>query len=148
MTKPASNKNIVLYADDDTDDLDLVQEAFLRFNDTVELIVLKDGSQLLSCLSKLHDEEIAPCLILLDINMPVMNGKEVLKKLKDMEVYASIPVVLFSTSSQPEDIGFARNYSAGFITKPLNKSQMQQVTELFIDHCTEEIQKNIRRHFS
>jgi len=143
MTEP-TQKNIILYADDDADDLELVQEAFNRFTKNVEVITARDGSQVLWYLKGLQDYDPYPCLIILDINMPVLNGKEVLKKLRETDEYESIPVVLFTTSSLPLDEDFAKKYNAGFVTKPLDVSQMKVITELFVDHCTDEIKKKIR----
>ena len=145
MTKPAP-KNIVLYADDDHDDLELVIEAFALYANNVEVITARDGSQALSYLHRLSDADPKPCLIILDINMPVINGKDVLRKLRDHEHFETIPVVLFTTSSLPQDEQFARKYNAGFVTKPLDVSQMEKITDLFIDNCSDEIKKNIRRH--
>jgi CheY-like chemotaxis protein len=146
MTKPATPKNIVLYADDDSDDLELVQEAFTRYSKNVDVVTARDGSQALSYLQRLSDEDTAPCLIILDINMPVINGKEVLKRLRDIDRFGSVPVVLFTTSSLPQDQGFAKKYNAGFVTKPLDVAQMEVITELFIDHCADDIKKSIRKH--
>jgi CheY-like chemotaxis protein len=146
MTKPVAPKNIVLYADDDSDDLELVQESFSLYSNNVEVVTVRDGSQALSWLQRLSQDETAPCLIILDINMPFMDGKEVLKRLRTISRFESIPVVLFTTSSLPQDQSFAQNYNAGFVTKPLDVSQMEVITELFIDHCADEIKKNIRRH--
>jgi len=146
MTKPAVPKNIVLYADDDTDDLELVQDSFSLYSNNVEVVTARDGSQALSYLNSLTDDYPAPCLIILDINMPVINGKEVLVKIREMPRFESIPVVLFTTSSLPQDHGFAKKYNAGFVTKPLDVAQMEMITELFIDHCADEIKKSIRRH--
>jgi CheY-like chemotaxis protein len=145
MTKSAAPKNIVLYADDDTDDLELVQDSFSLYSNNVEVITARDGSQALSFLHRLDDNDPAPCLIILDINMPVINGKEALIKIREMPRFESIPVVLFTTSSLPVDKGFASKYNAGFVTKPLDVMQMEIITELFIDHCADEIKKNIRR---
>lgn len=145
MTKPVP-KNIVLYADDDYDDLELVIEAFALYANNVEVVTARDGSQALSYLHQLTDEDAKPCLIILDINMPVINGKEVLRKLRDHVHFESIPVVLFTTSSQPQDEQFALKYNAGFVTKPLDVSQMEKITDLFIDNCSDEIRKNIRKH--
>lgn len=139
-------KNIVFYADDDTDDLDLVQDAFARYSKNVEVLTARDGSQALHYLSSLSEADPTPCLIILDINMPAMNGKEVLKHIRTIERYESVPVVLFTTSSFPQDESFAKKYNAGFVTKPLDVKQMEVITELFIDHCTDEIKKSIRRH--
>jgi len=146
MLKSATPKNIVFYADDDADDLELVQEAFDKYTNNVEVVTANDGVQALSYLQSLSDHTSAPCLIILDINMPVLNGKDVLRKIKEMPPLASVPVVLFTTSSSPLDKEFAKKYNAGFITKPLDVSQMEIITELFIDHCTDEIKKNIRKH--
>jgi CheY-like chemotaxis protein len=146
MTNPAASKNIVLYADDDSDDLELVQDAFLRYSVNVEVIAVSDGSQALDFLNKLGDNHPGPCLIILDINMPIFNGKDVLKRIRSIERFEKVPVVLFTTSSLPQDQTFARKYNAGFVTKPLDVTQMQQITELFIDHCTDEIKKNIRKY--
>jgi CheY-like chemotaxis protein len=145
MTKSITAKNIVLYADDDPDDQALVQEAFSRYSTNVELVLFNDGRQILSYLQKLTRADPTPCLIILDVNMPGISGKEVLTQLRQMEKTASVPVVLFTTSNQPSDQQFATRYNAGFITKPLEAKQMERITEQFINHCTEEMQKKIRR---
>jgi hypothetical protein len=62
-----------------------------------------------------------------------------------MPALASVPVVLFTTSSSNLDKEFAKKYDAGFITKPLDISQMQMITELFVEHCSDEIKNNIRK---
>jgi CheY-like chemotaxis protein len=145
MNKAATPKNIVLYADDDPDDLELVEDSFARYAKNVDVITARDGSQALSYLLRLSEDDPTPCLIILDINMPVLNGKEVLKKLREMPQFESVPVVLFTTSSLPQDQNFAKKYNAGFVTKPLDITQMELITEIFIDRCTDEIKKNIRR---
>lgn len=146
MVKTATPENIVFYADDDTDDLELVQDAFSRYTNNVEVVTAKDGLQAISYLHSLQEHKTIPCLIILDINMPVLNGRDALKKIKEMPHLTSVPVVLFSTSSSPLDKEFAKKYNAGFVTKPLDVSQMEMITELFIDHCNDEIKRKIRRH--
>lgn len=145
MTKSISPRNIVLYADDDEDDLQLVQEAFSRYSLNVEVVTAKDGSEAISYLKNLSEFDPTPCLILLDINMPRMSGKETLIMLRQFHRFEAVPVILFTTSSLPMDKAFAARYKAGFVTKPINLRQMDVITGQFIDHCTEEIQKNIRR---
>ena len=148
MLKPVTPRNIVFYADDDTDDLELVQEAFIHYTNNVEVVTAKDGVQALSYLQSLRGDSPIPCLIILDINMPLLNGRDVLKRLRTMSRFDSIPVVLFTTSSSPHDQEFARKFNAGFVTKPLDVSQMEMITQLFIEHCADEIRKNIRKHFN
>jgi CheY-like chemotaxis protein len=74
-----------------------------------------------------------------------MNGREVLEKMREMEFFNDIPVVLFTTSSAPIDKHTASRFNAGFITKPLNMQQMEVIAEQFISQCSEEIKKQISR---
>ncbi|HJW16503.1 MAG TPA: response regulator [Flavisolibacter sp.] len=148
MTQTNTRKHVVLYADDDPDDLMLVKEAFNRYADNVEVITATDGEQALSYLDSLDHFDPAPCLIILDINMPRLNGKEALKKIRTLPRYTDIPVVLFTTSSYNLDRDFARQHKAGFITKPLDVRQIETIADQFVQHCTDEIKKNIRKQQS
>ena len=105
MTKPPSSKNIVFYADDDVDDLELVQEAFARFTRNVEVITARDGSQAMNWIQRIGHEDPRPCLIILDINMPFYNGKEILKHIRTIDHLQEVPVVLFTTSWRPGGLG-------------------------------------------
>lgn len=145
MIKSTPPKNIILYADDDHDDLELVREAFNRYASNVEVVTVKDGSEALTYLNSLSQFDPSPCLVILDINMPRMNGKEALVKLRQMERFESVPVMLFTTSSMPADFDFANKHKAGFLTKPIDIRQMDVITDLFIDHCTEETRKKIKK---
>ena len=140
-----SAKNIVLYADDDTDDIQLVREAFFSYSQNVELVTASDGLEALSFLKNLSIGDPAPCLIILDINMPRMDGKEALIKIRQMKQFDDIPAILFTTSSQPRDKEFAEKYKAGFVTKPIDITQMDIIAGQFIEHCSDEIKKNIRK---
>lgn len=145
MTKSISPRNIVFYADDDIDDLELVADAFAQYSDNVEVITATDGSRALAYLSNLNQHDNLPCLIILDINMPVINGKEVLMRLREINHLQSVPAVLFTTSSQPIDKNFAQKYNAGFITKPIDVRQMAYIADEFIEHCSEEVKNQIRK---
>lgn len=135
----------VLYADDDPDDLMLVQEAFTKYATNVEVILKKSGFEAINYLFSLSNVETIPCLIILDINMPGMNGKEALRKIREHERFSNVPAVLFSTSSFFADRDFAEENGAGFITKPLNQAQMERIAEEFINHCSDEVKMRISR---
>lgn len=145
MTKYTAPKNVVVYADDDSDDIELVEEAFRHYANNVEVLTFRNGSEALAYLKGLSEDDPLPCLIILDINMPVLNGKDTLVRLRQIERYQSVPAVLFTTSSMPLDKTFAQRYGAGFVTKPLGFAQMKIITKEFIDHCTEEMRRKIRR---
>ena len=144
MTKAMPSKSIILYADDDQDDLQLLQQAFRHYSDNIEMLTFPNGFQALSYLKSLSSLDPLPCLIILDINMPGISGKEVLKEIRKMERFETIPVVLFSTSSHPQDKDFALKHNAGFITKPIDARQMAIVADEFIDHCAEEVKRSLK----
>ncbi|GEO10400.1 response regulator [Segetibacter aerophilus] len=143
-----SAKNIVLYADDDIDDIQLVRDAFSEYSQNVKLVTVEDGLEALSFLKNLSSDDPAPCLIILDINMPRMDGKEALVKIRQMKRFEDIPSILFTTSSQKRDKDFAEKYNAGFLTKPIDFTQMDIIARKFIEHCSDDIKKNITREFN
>ena len=144
MTTQLQPKHIVLYAEDDEDDRMLLQETFARYYSNVEIICANDGSKAIRYLESLDQIDAEPCLIILDINMPLMDGREALKRIRNMERFKDIPVVMFSTSSQTSDKEFAAKHGAAFITKPIDFRQMNFIVDVFINHCSEDIQKSIR----
>lgn len=146
MTKEISTKNIILYADDDYDDVELVTEIFTKHVQNVELVAVSDGLEALSFLKDLDPADPNPCLIILDINMPRMDGKETLSRIRDFNRFKQVPIIIFTTSSQQEDKEFAKKYNAGFLAKPINYNQLDIIAEKFIEHCSEEIKINIKTH--
>jgi CheY-like chemotaxis protein len=128
-------KQVVLYADDDLEDLDFVQEALKSYANNIELRTFTDASELLKFSRMSARGGIFPCLIILDINMPGLNGKEALRILRDISGYEDVPVVLFTTSTLPFDQQFAERHGAELITKPLNAEQMNLTLKKFLAHC-------------
>lgn len=145
MTPLILPKNLVLYADDDPDDLELVKDAFSQYTQDVEVLTFLNGSEALGYLLRLEEGDPSPCLIILDINMPILNGKEALTRIRAIERFALVPAVLFTTSSSPADLEFARRHNAGFITKPNEIRHMAFIAGQFVDHCHEEARRRIRK---
>ncbi|MBO9681494.1 MAG: response regulator [Flavisolibacter sp.] len=145
MTQSLPPKSLVLYADDDPEDIELVSEAFQSYSQNVELLTFADGIELLNFIETIDPFHASPCLFILDINMPRLDGKETLRRLRRIESFSEVPAVLFSTSSLPADASFARNFNAGFVTKPLHTNQVNMIIDEIIDHCSDEVKKNIRR---
>jgi CheY-like chemotaxis protein len=144
MANSISEKNIILYADDDEDDLLLVKDAFNKYASFIEVVTVGNGNQVLLYLATLSSDDPAPCLIILDINMPLLNGKEVLKKIRAMERFKHVPVVLFSTSTQHYEKKFAEDHNASFIPKPVDMKELERITDKFIDKCSMDIRNTLR----
>jgi CheY-like chemotaxis protein len=145
MTQSLPPKSLVLYADDDPEDIELVSEAFYAYSQNVELMTFRDGIELLNFIETIDPFHAAPCLFILDINMPRLNGKETLRRLRRIESFAEVPAVLFSTSSLPADAAFAKNFNAGFVTKPLHTKQVHMIIDEIVEHCSDEVKKMIRK---
>ena len=141
-------KYIVVYVDDDPDDLDLLKEAFEKYNDQIEVICFESSSNATAYLEEIGAAGFFPSLVILDVNMPMFDGKQTLTRLRQIQGYENIPVVLFSTSSLPKEKLFAETFKAGVITKPLSLKQMEAITDVFIDHFDEEAKNKIRRQKS
>jgi CheY-like chemotaxis protein len=114
----------ILMADDDADDRDLAREALEESRLLNDLHAVNDGEELLEYLrhEKRYEGQDAPRpdLILLDLNMPKIDGREALTALKKDPALRSIPVVVLTTSRAEEDV--ARSYDLGansFISKPV-----------------------------
>lgn len=114
---------IIVMADDDPDDLLLTEDALREADIASTFRTVADGEDLIAYLLRTdgYTERNAPRpdLILLDINMPKMNGHEVLLRLQAEEALREIPVVIVTTSSDPEDVRLAyRSGARSYVQKP------------------------------
>ena len=111
------NQHIIFVAEDDEDDQFLLQSAFvLSTGVACKLVFFDNGEQLIAGLAL---AEKRPTLVLLDLNMPVMDGFQTLSLLRNNDAYKTIPVLVLTTSSQREDVSLAYSMGANsFITKP------------------------------
>ena len=146
MSIDSVSKNIILYAEDDEDDQQLIRESFTNYTSNVEIIIANNGVEAVSYLNNLPASKPKPCLIILDINMPRMNGLEALKEIKANKRFSDIPAILFTTSSQQQDMKFAAEYNASFITKPIDSKQMKKIAETFIEHCDRGVKINVTKN--
>jgi CheY-like chemotaxis protein len=117
----------ILMADDDADDRFLVQAAFEDNNLSHSIVFFEDGEQLLNYLIPKEDNS-TPNLILLDLNMPKRDGREVLKIIRTNEKWNDIPIIIFSTSNAPDDIVTAYQLGANcYIIKPSSYEELKDV---------------------
>ena len=106
----------VLIIDDDEDDRFFMEHAFKADSSSTQVHLAAGGQQALDWLGAAQS---LPDVILLDLNMPILTGFEVLSQLKQSTHYESIPVVILTTSDATTDQERARQLGAtGFITKP------------------------------
>jgi CheY-like chemotaxis protein len=109
----------ILLVEDDPGDAMLVEEALLDGAEDRSLVQVSDG---VAALEHLRDTtKPRPDLIVLDLNMPRMNGAEMLKILKEDERLKAIPVVILTTSAASEDVSVAyATHASAYVVKPVN----------------------------
>lgn len=121
--------------DDDQDDLFLIAEAFEKYTDHLRVVHAHNGQEGLKALDRMCKNGSLPCLVIIDINMPVMDGREMLRHIKAHAWYRSIPVVMFTTSSSFTDKDYATKLGADFITKPTTYKDMESLVAAFVNKC-------------
>lgn len=120
----------ILLVEDNEGDIILTLKALKKANIFNSVDVVKDGEKAVEFLSKegLYKDAETPGIILLDINLPKLNGKEVLQIIKTNEQLKSIPVVMLTTSDSEKDILESYNqYANCYITKPNNFNDFIEV---------------------
>ncbi|KQC08162.1 MAG: hypothetical protein APR62_05340 [Smithella sp. SDB] len=128
MLKPIE----ILLVEDNLGDIRLTQDALTNGKVRNNLHVVRDGVEAMDFLFKRGEfkNAIRPDLILLDLNLPKKDGREVLNEIKNDEILKTIPVVILTVSKAEEDILKAYNLHANcYITKPLNLSQFIEVVK-------------------
>lgn len=130
MTTTNEGKFFLFLIEDRDKDIDITREALDQSNRDYNLEVAKEGKEALDRLRERANDkaEVLPDIILLDLNLPKMDGQKVLKELKADEELARIPVIILTVSKQDRDI--ARSYdsgAAGYISKPIDFSEFVKI---------------------
>lgn len=120
----------ILLVEDNPMDLDLTLRAFnkKKFSNTIQ--IARDGEEALAFFARWEAGEPMPAVILLDINLPKVNGLEVLQRLKEHPVYRRIPVVVLTSSRENSDLKTAYDLGVNsYIEKPVSFSKFIEVAE-------------------
>lgn len=121
-----NTNSFFLLADDDHDDAELFNEALTTVNSSIQFHHVEDGKAVFEYL--LEGKGSKPDVIFLDLNMPAMSGWQCLAKLKNDASLKEIPVIMYSTSSNPREKEIALELGAvGFVTKPTDFRILTQV---------------------
>lgn len=132
MERP-DNSKLVLYADDDADDRMLLSDTFQTVAPHINFETVADGYEVLSFLQA-NDSKL-PCLLILDLNMPGMSGKEVMHNLRDNLNYQKLPIVIFTTSSNPVDKDWCDLNGIEMITKPMDFNDFEKTASRLLSYC-------------
>jgi CheY-like chemotaxis protein len=125
------NSTLIMLVDDDQEDREMLSEVLRDLNPDITCISATNGVE---ALMLLKDMPLLPNYIFMDINMPFMNGKECLKKIKADERFLNIPVIICSTTCYISDIEEMRSLGAiFFLTKPTHIQEIRSTVQLILN---------------
>jgi len=120
----------ILLIEDDTDDIDLLRSSFKHEQFEVDWDVLTEGDKVVPWLNA---SKKLPNIIIMDLNLPKMHGRDILKALKASR-FQNIPVVILTTSSSRDDIDFClRNGAEKFFTKPTTTKGFAEIVNFIAE---------------
>jgi DNA-binding response OmpR family regulator len=124
----------ILLIEDDADDVQLLEEALQENHVAFDLYVIMDGDKVLpylqSCIT-------LPDIIVMDLNLPKVHGKDLLSIIRSTSRFVDVPLVVLTTSASPFDIQFAHDNGANkFITKPSSISGFNNTVEVILAAAT------------
>jgi DNA-binding response OmpR family regulator len=110
----------------------LVREAVQRDNLALEVHVVADGQQAIDCFARaeVDPSALAPDILLLDLNLPKMDGFEVLRRVRASDKFKHIPVLIVTSSDSPEDRAEAATLGAGYFRKPTGYEEYLKIASV------------------
>ena len=139
MIAPLSNSRPaqILLVEDNAGDVELTREAFKKSEVAVNLHHAKDGEQCMAFIRKQGQYHNAPTpdIILLDLNMPRMDGREVLAEISKDPILRLLPVVILTTSHEEQEIlNMYRLRCSSYIVKPVDLDQFYRIIKTFSEY--------------
>jgi two-component system, chemotaxis family, response regulator Rcp1 len=136
MSEGVGMKRTVLLVEDSPGDVRLTQEAFHAADPTIDLHVAADGVEAMAFLRRegVHCDAPRPEFILLDLNLPKMDGREVLSHIKEDENLKTIPTVILTTSDAEADILTSYQLQANcYLSKPVQLEEFESLVKSIND---------------
>jgi DNA-binding response OmpR family regulator len=128
----AKSKVVALLAEDNPADALLIEEAIASYNLPIELYVVEDGEEAFAFIQRAEADAEAPCpqMLLLDLNLPKRNGKEVLHLLREGRKCKDIPVLIITSSDSSKDRKEIGQLGADYFRKPSSYDEFLKVGEV------------------
>ena len=125
----------IIFADDDADDLELITGFFKQYNQNVNVLVFRDGKEVLKFLDDFAVANSIPLLIVLDNDMPRLSGLETLAAIRKHPRYMHIPVVIYTTSTNEADQDLSNQLGASWVNKSHSVEHVKQTAKVLAEFC-------------
>ena len=130
-----ANTKLVLIGEDDLDDQEFLKEIFSSIDDSFLIVFASNGEEVFDYLDEKNNNSM-PCLIVLDYNMPGINGIDILRELKKDNRYDAIPKIIWSTSKSPTYKDLALEMGANdYLIKPSNVNELTDICRYMLSTC-------------
>lgn len=127
----------ILYVDDDPDDREFLADAIATINPDIKVIPAENGIKALEYLDSTKNDQL-PCVIILDLNMPFLNGRETFDRIRTNTALNEVPVVVLSSSEKPHDKDFFNNRGIEYFTKPTDILHLNDIaSHVLSTYCRE-----------
>ena len=137
--KTITDSKLIFLAEDDLDDQELLIEAFTNLDTETEIFTIANGNKAIGLLEKMADNQL-PNLIILDYNLPEVNGGQILEILQKDQRYHPIPKVIWSTSNSPMYQSQCLSLGArAYLVKPSDIKGIQNMAQQMLSFCKTEI---------
>lgn len=134
--KMKADKKTILYVDDDADDRELLTDAIAHADPGVNVVLTENGAEALTYLGAIKSSgDNYPGVIILDLNMPYMDGKTTFEKLRSDKDMKDIPVVVLTSSEKQADKTLFTGMGVVFHTKPTTLTGLGQIVDQVIGVC-------------
>lgn len=132
----ASPDRLILVGEDDIDDEEILEEIFSSIDPSLRLEFISHGQKLIDHLEKVPDHAL-PCLIILDYNMPVLNGAEILRILNQNPRLSGCPKIIWSTSGAPAYKKICLELGASdYLVKPNKIADLEKMLRHMLSFCS------------
>ncbi|MBC7949092.1 MAG: response regulator [Chitinophagaceae bacterium] len=126
----------ILYVDDDEDDRELLSEAINEINPAVNVVFAVNGIEAMDYLNNTEQTNGKfPCLVVLDINMPYLDGRQTFLRIKKDPKFQKLPVIIFTSSKNPNDRALFQDQGVELITKPNDIHYLTSIANHMLSHC-------------
>ncbi|MDQ3279149.1 MAG: response regulator [Bacteroidota bacterium] len=131
---------VILLVDDDPEDKLIIQDAMEVLESGDVMRFADDGQHAWRILEESNEKDSIPCLIVLDLNMPKLNGAQTLERIKNDSRFKNIPVIIFSTSINPLEKERCLILGAhAYVVKPVSFKESIETAKTFLAFCRSEI---------
>lgn len=125
----------ILYVDDDADDREMLGDVMQMVSPELKVMFAENGLHAIELLDVTKESKYLPCLIVLDLNMPYLNGRQTFERIKADTELRIIPVVILTSGESPADKSFFGNQGIPYFTKPVKLSDMESLASDLITFC-------------